>query len=201
MNSCVHTNQTNWTLGLSVLRTGPGPLLWKHPESSCLPLRLAKELQEKNRVIQSLQSQLREQGPSSHHSSHSDLYHSDRTSSSSSYSSPMTPGGSRAHSKRNVHKNWILQVKQFNETPHVVFGSTNSNSACFIKNSTLSFSVRGNVSSRLPESLSLCFGRPRRCLYCHLFSTQVHSVAVKRRVEQSMPVEGRAGVQFQSSTT
>ncbi|XP_034565146.1 CDK5 regulatory subunit-associated protein 2 isoform X4 [Notolabrus celidotus] len=62
-----------------------------------LSRRLAKELQEKNRVIQSLQSQLRGQSPSSHHSSHSDLY-SDRNSSSSCYSSPTTQGGSRTHS-------------------------------------------------------------------------------------------------------
>ncbi|XP_051268953.1 CDK5 regulatory subunit-associated protein 2 isoform X4 [Dicentrarchus labrax] len=66
-----------------------------------LSRRLAKELQEKNRVIQSLQSQLRGQSPSSHHSSHSDLYHSDRTSSSC-YSSPTTQGGSRAHSQRHL---------------------------------------------------------------------------------------------------
>uniref|UniRef100_UPI0037E92329 CDK5 regulatory subunit-associated protein 2 isoform X4 n=1 Tax=Semicossyphus pulcher TaxID=241346 RepID=UPI0037E92329 len=65
-----------------------------------LSRRLAKELQEKNRVIQSLQSQLRGQSPSSHHSSHSDLFHSDRTSSSSCYSSPATQGGDRAHSHR-----------------------------------------------------------------------------------------------------
>ncbi|XP_075870002.1 CDK5 regulatory subunit-associated protein 2 isoform X5 [Nelusetta ayraudi] len=63
---------------------------------------LAKELQEKNRVIQSLQIQLREQGASSHHSSHSDLYHSDRasSSSSSSYSSPATQGASRGLGQR-----------------------------------------------------------------------------------------------------
>ncbi|KAM7368804.1 hypothetical protein PAMP_013111 [Pampus punctatissimus] len=62
---------------------------------------LAKELQEKNRLIQSLQSQFRGQSPSSHHSSHSDLYHSDRTSSSC-HSSLTTQGGSRAHSQRNA---------------------------------------------------------------------------------------------------
>lgn len=44
--------------------------------------RLAQELQEKNRIIQSLQSPLREQSPTSHHSSHYDLYHAGRTSSS-----------------------------------------------------------------------------------------------------------------------
>ncbi|XP_041815479.1 CDK5 regulatory subunit-associated protein 2 isoform X3 [Chelmon rostratus] len=64
-----------------------------------LSRRLAKELQEKNRVIQSLQSQLRGQTPSSHHSSHSDLHYSDRTSPSC-YSSPGSHGGSRAHSQR-----------------------------------------------------------------------------------------------------
>ncbi|XP_018517871.1 CDK5 regulatory subunit-associated protein 2 isoform X1 [Lates calcarifer] len=62
-----------------------------------LSRRLAKELQEKNRLIQSLQSQFRGQSPSSHHSSHSDLYHSDRTSSSCH----STQGGSRAHSQRH----------------------------------------------------------------------------------------------------
>nr|XP_046230565.1 myomegalin-like isoform X2 [Scatophagus argus] len=67
-----------------------------------LSRRLAKELQEKNRLIQSLQSQLRGQSPSSHHSSQSDPYHSDRTSPSSSYSSPTTQGGSRAHSQRQA---------------------------------------------------------------------------------------------------
>lgn len=67
--------------------------------SSSSSPRLAKELQEKNRVIQSLQSQLRGQTPSSHHSSHSDLCHSDRTSSSSCYSSPTTPGVSGARGK------------------------------------------------------------------------------------------------------
>ncbi|KAM8742927.1 CDK5 regulatory subunit-associated protein 2 isoform 3-T3 [Acanthopagrus schlegelii] len=64
-----------------------------------LSRRLAKELQEKNRVIHSLQSQLRGQSPSSHHSSHSELYHSDRTSSSC-YSSSATQGGDRGHSQR-----------------------------------------------------------------------------------------------------
>ncbi|XP_071322292.1 CDK5 regulatory subunit-associated protein 2 isoform X2 [Trachinotus anak] len=62
-----------------------------------LSRRLAKELQEKNRLIQSLQNQFRGQSPSSHHSSHSDLYHSDRTSSSCH----STQGGSRAHSQRH----------------------------------------------------------------------------------------------------
>ncbi|XP_069571754.1 CDK5 regulatory subunit-associated protein 2 [Brachyistius frenatus] len=60
---------------------------------------LAKELQEKNRLIQSLQSQIRGQSPSSHHSSHSDLYYTDRTSSSC-HSSPTTRSGSRAHNQR-----------------------------------------------------------------------------------------------------
>ncbi|XP_060937138.1 CDK5 regulatory subunit-associated protein 2 isoform X3 [Limanda limanda] len=62
-----------------------------------LSRRLAKELQEKNRVIQALQSQIRSQSPSSHHSSHSDLYHSDRTSSYCH--SPQ--GGSRSPSQRH----------------------------------------------------------------------------------------------------
>ncbi|XP_053303708.1 CDK5 regulatory subunit-associated protein 2 isoform X4 [Pleuronectes platessa] len=62
-----------------------------------LSRRLAKELQEKNRLIQALQSQFRSQSPSSHHSSHSDLYHSDRTSSYCH--SPQ--GGSRSPSQRH----------------------------------------------------------------------------------------------------
>ncbi|XP_075312442.1 CDK5 regulatory subunit-associated protein 2 isoform X4 [Odontesthes bonariensis] len=62
-----------------------------------LSRRLAKELQEKNRLIQSLQSKIRGQSPSSHHSSHSDLYHS----SSSCHSSPTTQGGSRAHRQQH----------------------------------------------------------------------------------------------------
>ncbi|XP_026211663.1 CDK5 regulatory subunit-associated protein 2 isoform X3 [Anabas testudineus] len=63
-----------------------------------LSQRLAKELQEKNRLIQSLQSQVRGQSRSSHHSSHSDLY-SDR-SSSSCHSISVTKGG-QTHSQRH----------------------------------------------------------------------------------------------------
>ncbi|XP_039856802.1 CDK5 regulatory subunit-associated protein 2 isoform X1 [Simochromis diagramma] len=69
-----------------------------------LSRRLAKELQEKNRLIQSLQSQIRRQSLSSHHSSHSDLSHSDRTSSSC-HSSPTTQGGNRTHSQQ-LHSDW-----------------------------------------------------------------------------------------------
>ncbi|XP_070706541.1 CDK5 regulatory subunit-associated protein 2 [Pempheris klunzingeri] len=69
-----------------------------------LSRRLAKELQEKNRLIQSLQSQLRVRRPSSQHSSHSDLHHSDRTSSSC-YSSPTTQGAIQAHSQHH-HTDW-----------------------------------------------------------------------------------------------
>ncbi|XP_044030402.1 CDK5 regulatory subunit-associated protein 2 isoform X12 [Siniperca chuatsi] len=65
-----------------------------------LSRRLAKELREKNCLIQSLQNQLRGQSSSSHHSSHSDLYHSDKTSSSC-YSSTATQGGNQAHSQRH----------------------------------------------------------------------------------------------------
>ncbi|XP_017263118.1 CDK5 regulatory subunit-associated protein 2 isoform X2 [Kryptolebias marmoratus] len=74
----------------------------ENEDSAALELshRLAKELQEKNRLIQSLQSQLRGRSPSSHHSSHSDLFHSDITSPSC-HSSPSTQGGSRAHSQQN----------------------------------------------------------------------------------------------------
>ncbi|KAM6902078.1 CDK5 regulatory subunit-associated protein 2 [Xenentodon cancila] len=63
---------------------------------------LAKELQEKNRLIQSLQSQIRGQSPSSHHSSQSDLYHSDRTCSSH-HSSPAAQGTSR---QQQHHPDW-----------------------------------------------------------------------------------------------
>uniref|UniRef100_UPI003AAC0E90 CDK5 regulatory subunit-associated protein 2 n=1 Tax=Centroberyx gerrardi TaxID=166262 RepID=UPI003AAC0E90 len=64
---------------------------------------LSKELQEKNRLIQSMQSQLRGQSPSSHHSSHSDLYHFDRASASF-HNSPTTQAGNlAAHGK---HLDW-----------------------------------------------------------------------------------------------
>ncbi|KAL3042066.1 hypothetical protein OYC64_020090 [Pagothenia borchgrevinki] len=65
-----------------------------------LSRRLAKELQEKNCLIQSLQSQVRGRSPSSHQGSHSDLFHSDRTSSC--HSSPTTPSGSRSQSQRQL---------------------------------------------------------------------------------------------------
>ncbi|XP_031173709.1 CDK5 regulatory subunit-associated protein 2 isoform X2 [Sander lucioperca] len=70
-----------------------------------LSRRLAKELQEKNRLIQRLQSpclqsQFRGQSPSSHNSSRSDLYHSDRNSSSC-HSSPTTQSVNQAHSQRH----------------------------------------------------------------------------------------------------
>ncbi|XP_075944652.1 CDK5 regulatory subunit-associated protein 2 isoform X4 [Anarhichas minor] len=61
---------------------------------------LTKELQEKNRLIQSLQSPFRGEGPSSQHSSHSDLCHSDRTSSSC-HSSPTTQSGNQADRHRH----------------------------------------------------------------------------------------------------
>uniref|UniRef100_A0A1A7YZQ5 CDK5 regulatory subunit associated protein 2 n=1 Tax=Iconisemion striatum TaxID=60296 RepID=A0A1A7YZQ5_9TELE len=61
--------------------------------------RLAKELQEKNQLIESLQNQIRARSPSSLHSSHSDL------TLSSCHSSPSTQGGSRAHGQQH-HTNW-----------------------------------------------------------------------------------------------
>ncbi|XP_068562793.1 CDK5 regulatory subunit-associated protein 2 isoform X3 [Cebidichthys violaceus] len=72
-----------------------------HEDAVALDLsrRLTKELQEKNRLIQSLQSQVRGEGPGSQHSSHSDLCHSDRTSSSC-HSSPTTQSGDQADSQR-----------------------------------------------------------------------------------------------------
>ncbi|XP_029920528.1 CDK5 regulatory subunit-associated protein 2 isoform X2 [Myripristis murdjan] len=66
-----------------------------------LAQRLSKELQEKNRLIQSLQSQLRGQSPSSHHSSHSDLYHLDRATPSCR-SSPTTHGNAAVHGQRHT---------------------------------------------------------------------------------------------------
>uniref|UniRef100_A0AAQ4QSR4 CDK5 regulatory subunit-associated protein 2/Myomegalin coiled coil domain-containing protein n=1 Tax=Gasterosteus aculeatus aculeatus TaxID=481459 RepID=A0AAQ4QSR4_GASAC len=65
-----------------------------------LSRRLTKELQEKNRLIQDLQSQLRDDGPLSQHSSHSDLCHSDGTSSSC-HSSSTTQSGHQAESQRH----------------------------------------------------------------------------------------------------
>ncbi|XP_061555293.1 CDK5 regulatory subunit-associated protein 2 isoform X3 [Phycodurus eques] len=58
--------------------------------------RLAKELQEKNRLIQSLQSQVRGQSPSSPHSSHSDGHPSDGAASSCYGSPPVQGGGTEA---------------------------------------------------------------------------------------------------------
>ncbi|KAI4816735.1 hypothetical protein KUCAC02_009048 [Chaenocephalus aceratus] len=49
--------------------------------TSCFPISFQvgeDRLQEKNRLIQSLQSQVRGRSPSSHQGSHSDLFHSDR---------------------------------------------------------------------------------------------------------------------------
>ncbi|XP_015238198.1 PREDICTED: CDK5 regulatory subunit-associated protein 2 isoform X2 [Cyprinodon variegatus] len=65
-----------------------------------LSRRLAKELQEKNQLIQSLQSQIGCQTPSSHHSSDSNLSNSDRTAPSCQ-SSTNTQGGSREHSQQH----------------------------------------------------------------------------------------------------
>eukprot|EP00066_Takifugu_rubripes_P013671 XP_011602937.1 PREDICTED: CDK5 regulatory subunit-associated protein 2 isoform X4 [Takifugu rubripes] len=65
-----------------------------------LSRRLAQELQEKNCIIQNLESQLRDQSPHSQHSSHSDLCHSDRTSSS--YSSPTTHGSSGTQNQKQL---------------------------------------------------------------------------------------------------
>ncbi|MEQ2307267.1 hypothetical protein AMECASPLE_016544, partial [Ameca splendens] len=69
-----------------------------------LSRRLSTELQEKNRLIQSLQSQIQGQTPSSHHSSHSDLSRSDVTTSSCQ-SSTNTQGGSRAHGQQHSADN------------------------------------------------------------------------------------------------
>ncbi|XP_054908682.1 CDK5 regulatory subunit-associated protein 2 isoform X3 [Poeciliopsis prolifica] len=69
-----------------------------------LSRRLAKELQEKNRLIQSLQSQICGQTPSSRRSSQSDLSRSDVTISSC-HSSTATQGGSRAHSQQHSAEN------------------------------------------------------------------------------------------------
>ncbi|MEQ2165364.1 hypothetical protein GOODEAATRI_016071, partial [Goodea atripinnis] len=60
--------------------------------------------EEKNRLIQSLQSQIQGQTPSSHHSSHSDLSRSDVTTSSCQ-SSANTQGGSRAHGQQHSADN------------------------------------------------------------------------------------------------
>lgn len=61
--------------------------------------RLAKELQEKNGLIQSLQSQIQAQTPRSHHSSHSDV------TASFCQSSTSTQGGSGANSQQHSADN------------------------------------------------------------------------------------------------
>ncbi|XP_078812333.1 CDK5 regulatory subunit-associated protein 2 isoform X3 [Oryzias latipes] len=62
-----------------------------------LSRRLAKELQEKNQLIQNLQSQIRGRSPSSHHSSHSDICLSDGTGSSCR--SSLTEQGHQHHTE------------------------------------------------------------------------------------------------------
>ncbi|KAM9518547.1 CDK5 regulatory subunit-associated protein 2 isoform 4-T5 [Salvelinus alpinus] len=69
-----------------------------------LAQRLSKELQEKTRLVQSLQIQLRGQTPSSHHSSDSDL--SDRVSNqatASYHNSPTLPACSKLHGNQAYH--------------------------------------------------------------------------------------------------
>eukprot|EP00063_Salmo_salar_P022730 XP_013997565.1 PREDICTED: myomegalin-like isoform X5 [Salmo salar] len=69
-----------------------------------LAQRLSKELQEKTRLVQSLQIQLRGQTPSSHHSSDSDL--SDRVSNqatASYHNSPTLPACSKLHGNQDYH--------------------------------------------------------------------------------------------------
>lgn len=119
------------------------------------PSRLAKELQEKNRLIQSLQSQIRRQSLSSHHSSHSDLSHSDRTSSSC-HSSPTTQGGNRTHSKYFWIQCFKSQKPFVRVLPQIlleILCQTRINSVCFIKNAyflpflPVAQSLRSNGSS------------------------------------------------------
>nr|XP_029499874.1 myomegalin-like isoform X3 [Oncorhynchus nerka] len=69
-----------------------------------LAQRLSKELQEKTRLVQSLQIQLRGQTPSIHHSSDSDL--SDRVSNqatASYHNSPTLPACSKLHGNQAYH--------------------------------------------------------------------------------------------------
>ncbi|KAM4532788.1 uncharacterized protein V3H82_026516 [Fundulus diaphanus] len=81
------------------LDKGEPPLDDEDAAALDLSYRLAKELQEKNRLIQSLQRQVRGRTPSSHHSSQSDLSRSDLTTSSRQ-SSGDTQGGSRTHGRQ-----------------------------------------------------------------------------------------------------
>ncbi|XP_055087871.1 CDK5 regulatory subunit-associated protein 2 isoform X2 [Periophthalmus magnuspinnatus] len=60
--------------------------------------RLTNELQEKNRLIQNLQSQTSGQSSGSHHSSHPNLHNLNKTSSSSHSSQEFKPAQSRSHS-------------------------------------------------------------------------------------------------------
>ncbi|RVE65985.1 hypothetical protein OJAV_G00122060 [Oryzias javanicus] len=62
-----------------------------------LSRKLAKELQEKNQLIQNLQSQIRGRSPSSHHSSHSDICLSDGTAASCR--SSLTAQGHQHHAE------------------------------------------------------------------------------------------------------
>ncbi|XP_056146744.1 CDK5 regulatory subunit-associated protein 2 isoform X3 [Lampris incognitus] len=71
---------------------------------------LSKELQEKNCLIQSLQSRLRGQNPSSHHSSYSDLSHSERVSISSHNSPTPRSGNLEAHAPETVVQQQVPPV-------------------------------------------------------------------------------------------
>ncbi|XP_041753568.2 CDK5 regulatory subunit-associated protein 2 isoform X3 [Coregonus clupeaformis] len=69
-----------------------------------LAQRLSKELQEKTRLVQSLQIQLRGQTPSSHHSSDSDLSDMVSNQATASYhNSPTLPACSKLHGNQSYH--------------------------------------------------------------------------------------------------
>ncbi|XP_035996244.1 CDK5 regulatory subunit-associated protein 2 isoform X2 [Fundulus heteroclitus] len=94
------------------------PLVGEDAAALDLSYRLAKELQEKNRLIQSLQRQVRGRTPSSHHSSQSDLSRSDLTTSSRQSSSD-TQGGSRTHGRQpSGHNSPAGGAEEKGASPH-----------------------------------------------------------------------------------
>ncbi|XP_016894039.1 CDK5 regulatory subunit-associated protein 2 isoform X5 [Cynoglossus semilaevis] len=106
-----------------------------------LSRRLTKELLEKNNLIQSLQSQSRTKSPRSHHSSHSDLLHSDRT-----FSSGQSPrSGTRPQSQRHS-SDWM-------GTPVPLVGGAEVEGVSFHRGATSSLQGLHRENERLQEQL------------------------------------------------
>uniref|UniRef100_H3DN36 CDK5 regulatory subunit-associated protein 2/Myomegalin coiled coil domain-containing protein n=1 Tax=Tetraodon nigroviridis TaxID=99883 RepID=H3DN36_TETNG len=122
---------------------------------------LAHELQEKNCLIQSLQSQLRAQSPHSHHSSHSDVYHSDRTSSS--YSSPTTRDNSVTQNLLGEHLQEIralrMRLEESIRTNDRLGEQLEKKLAEVEKDSATNIFIGGEEQSQLANEVRLLWGQ------------------------------------------